>query len=279
MRVTIVSTLLVALLAVPVGGAFAATSASADLDLSGLSFTFLSGTGSLGAYQWGNASAYAYLGSGNGLKSGQSGGYTASAAWEGITASSSIDLNGGVASKAAAAYAVGENTSNHGSASTGISRELTLDPGAMVEITVPYALKATAASSNDYAWASVGQTLSRYDSVSGGWRSWTESASISSWAWGQQSSSQNGMLDLIYRNNSNVAQSLSWSGTTSAQATATTVLVGGVTVTMPILDPGPGGITVWGPGVAAVPEPEAYAMFMAGLGLVGFMIGRRKQRV
>lgn len=30
-------------------------------------------------------------------------------------------------------------------------------------------------------------------------------------------------------------------------------------------------------GIAAIPEPETYAMMLAGLGLVGFMAGRRKQ--
>jgi hypothetical protein len=29
--------------------------------------------------------------------------------------------------------------------------------------------------------------------------------------------------------------------------------------------------------IAAIPEPETYAMLLAGLGLVGFIAGRRKQ--
>jgi hypothetical protein len=39
-----------------------------------------------------------------------------------------------------------------------------------------------------------------------------------------------------------------------------------------------GGLTV-GPTVSAVPEPETYAMLMAGLGVVGFMARRRKSAV
>jgi hypothetical protein len=35
---------------------------------------------------------------------------------------------------------------------------------------------------------------------------------------------------------------------------------------------------VWGVGVAAIPEPEIYAMLAAGLGLMGFVARRRKQR-
>jgi len=34
---------------------------------------------------------------------------------------------------------------------------------------------------------------------------------------------------------------------------------------------------VWGVGVAAVPEPETYAMLLAGLGLLGFAARRRKR--
>jgi hypothetical protein len=38
------------------------------------------------------------------------------------------------------------------------------------------------------------------------------------------------------------------------------------------------GLTVDGVNVAAVPEPETYAMMLAGLGLLGFMARRRKQK-
>jgi hypothetical protein len=38
------------------------------------------------------------------------------------------------------------------------------------------------------------------------------------------------------------------------------------------------GLTAGGVGVAAVPEPETYAMMLAGLGLLGFMARRRKQK-
>jgi hypothetical protein len=30
--------------------------------------------------------------------------------------------------------------------------------------------------------------------------------------------------------------------------------------------------------VGAIPEPETYAMFLAGLGLLGFMTGRKRSR-
>lgn len=38
-----------------------------------------------------------------------------------------------------------------------------------------------------------------------------------------------------------------------------------------------GNFTVASPSVAAVPEPETYAMFLAGLGLLGF-VSRRRQK-
>lgn len=38
----------------------------------------------------------------------------------------------------------------------------------------------------------------------------------------------------------------------------------------------PGGSYLGGISVAAVPEPETYAMLLAGLGLIGFSARRRK---
>ncbi|MDE2365958.1 MAG: PEP-CTERM sorting domain-containing protein, partial [Betaproteobacteria bacterium] len=34
-----------------------------------------------------------------------------------------------------------------------------------------------------------------------------------------------------------------------------------------------------GVAIAPIPEPEAYAMMMAGLGLIGFMARRRKKHL
>ncbi len=41
----------------------------------------------------------------------------------------------------------------------------------------------------------------------------------------------------------------------------------------------PGAWTVPVPAVPAVPEPETYAMMLAGLGLIGFIARRRKQKL
>jgi hypothetical protein len=69
---------------------------------------------------------------------------------------------------------------------------------------------------------------------------------------------------------------LNFTGGLAAGATATDAYY---SLNMP--DPGAGNSYTFTltqtPAVAVVPEPETYAMFLAGLGLMGFMAKRRKQ--
>ena len=227
----------------------ASNSASMVLDWSEFSITFLNGTGSFTTPEhYAFAQTYNDYGSSGYVE--QEGSAAANLLVDGASAysqanSATVSANTSVGYAANASYRVATSYAQ-------VFGSATLNPGAKIEISVPFS--ATVAVDDQYhkgetANAEGGIFVSLNDNYTS--REWQDSSSIFASAW-SRTASTSGVFELVISNRTNGTQTLSWLA--QSYASAQTSLA------------------------APVPEPETYAMLMAGLGIIGAVTRLRKQK-
>lgn len=226
--------------------AHAASSASATLDWSLFSYEFLKGTGSFALE---SSSASVDGGSFFGGRKSSFSDSSASSASFGFTGLSgeSVANRTALGANANAQYGPTRDSGGMMLGSSSVMGSITLDPGAILEFSVPFAIHATSDTGD---WASASALLSASYFQNGVFRSWSDHAGTPSNPSGLDAK-DSGVLGLIIKNSSTSAQTYAFQAGAGVQAFTTTV--------------------------APVPEPETYSMMMAGLGLLGFVTRKRKK--
>jgi hypothetical protein len=239
------------LVAVIAPSAYAESTASASLDWSSTSISFLAGTGT---FQVNNDT---FLTKAGVYKDGGQVGFQAnssavSLSVSGLSASAHAtrDTSAQLDFLDASATALfGGSTSGEAESFAKVSGTVTLEPNAVVEFSIPYNLSYSVGdpSLGDFAESSVELSVSVNSSS---WKKSWEHEEIGSSSVTSLASSNSDTLSLLIRNTKSTAQTLQW--TAFAETSAYTV--------------------------TPVPEPETYAMLLAGLGLMGF-VARRRDKV
>ena len=244
----ITTAILAALAAVPVTQASAATTntASALLDWSRFSIDFLTGSGSFAAGS-SQTSAVAYWWSGS-TEAYRYDATSSSAATGGVSATG---LANGTTLGATAVATNGPDGLGNGAASgfANVWGLVTLNPYSSVEFSVPYTLSASIGNLGVKDASNASVQFNVYTSPDAPYRVWSDYAEISI-SGSTPASSSSDWLDVIVKNRTGAPETLNW----FAQASADTHVT----------------------EVPAIPEPETYAMMIAGLGLVTVMARRRR---
>lgn len=243
-----VTAFLAALSATPF--AHAGNTASMVLDWSNFSISFLKGSGSFATNSSSNytfAQAYDYP-----TEVQNTSATAASAVLPGTAASGQVSASALTAS-ASTDYGTNTDWQYARAYSQAIAAgSATLDKGAIIEFSVPYTVSVSVpvdATKGESSSASGGIFVNFSDGTIS--RNWQDSLEVFAVP-GSPSTSSSGVFDVIIKNTTNGAQTLSWSA--YSQAVAETHLA------------------------APVPEPESYAMLIAGLGIIGAIVRRRKQQ-
>ena len=239
------SALLCALVATAsfVPAAFAASNSSeATIDWNNASYTLYAGTGTIDFSTFSSySSSYAYVYDGSVFQN-----FSGNPLAVGGLSGSGNVVSGKMTASTSANYAAYDGYQDYINAYSQTLGSISLDAGAIVTFAVPFTVSVTASNAGPNEWASATAYWSLSDN-SGYSTSSQKYIYANQW---QASNSYSGILYLTFQNNSGGTQNYSLSAEVYTSA---------------------------GSSIAAVPEPETYAMLLAGLGMVGMIARRRRQ--